>query len=278
VGVILGLLAAGFYGAGDFFGGWATRKDRLLAALFLIQVLGFLGSLVLLAIDHPAQVPWSDVARGMVGGSIGVCGLALLFAGMARGAVGVVAPLSAVGTALVPLLWGLAHGERPGALALVGAGAAMCGIGMVAWEPGVGDERGNVAAEAIFGAGAGLGFGTALTIFSTTSDDAGFWPLAGSRFGPVVLVGIVVCLRRVKPVSATTPWPQVGAAAAGDVGATALQFLAFREGLTSVVAPVSSLFPAFTVLLARLIYKEHITPTRVGGLLLAVGGLVLLAT
>jgi drug/metabolite transporter (DMT)-like permease len=156
----------------------------------------------------------------------------------------------------------------------VGATLAIGAIAAIAFEPGAGSVP--MATGALFGAGAGLGFGIATTVFSTTSASSGFWPLAGSRLGPVVLVGIACLARRVNPVRGDLPVRMVIAAGLGDVAATALVFLAFQQGMTSIVAPVSAIYPAVTVVLARVLLDERIGRTRIAGLAVAASGLGLL--
>jgi drug/metabolite transporter (DMT)-like permease len=274
MGVLLAIASAVIFGASDLSG--ASRHTALLRALFWVQLVGFLGAGVLWLGDHPTHVPWDDFGKGSVIGVTGVLGAGIFYAGIQRGAVSVVAPLSALGTALVPLTYALINGERPGTLALVGAALAMAAIALISREPG--GERGSVAGGALFGVGAGLGWGASLTVLSTVSAHAGFTPLLASRLTGAMVVGLALFVRRVPPLAPEMPWRLIVFGGFGDISANALQLVAFRHGLTSVVAPITALYPASTVILARVLLKEQIGRSRVIGLLVAVGGITLLGS
>ena len=131
--VLLGILVALSYGAGDFLGGLATRSLPVTTVVAASQA----SALVVLAVTLPLEgtpVPWSDVGLGALAGSVGVVGVLLLYQGLATGAMGVVAPVTAVGAAVVPLVVGLATGERPAPVALLGAVLALGAVAL--WRAG----------------------------------------------------------------------------------------------------------------------------------------------
>src|SRR6476646_8753530 len=141
--VLLGLLAALSWGTGDFAGGLATRRAAETAVVLGTETTG----LILLLVIAPfvgGSPTAADVGLGSLAGIIGVGGLALLYRGLAQGRASVVAPISAVGAALLQVGWGLAHGEDPGGWALVGIVLALVAIGVVAGsaaEPAAGEGR-----------------------------------------------------------------------------------------------------------------------------------------
>ncbi|MCZ7530252.1 MAG: DMT family transporter [Acidimicrobiia bacterium] len=276
--LLIGLLTAGAYGSADFFGGFATRRNPLGAVVFTMMAVGLVvAPLLLIAFPEPfpsARVVWLSAGIGV----IGTASVALLYTGLAMGRMSVVAPISAVGGSVIPVFWGIARGERPSAIAIVGVVAAICAIGLVARGPGAepigGGSRTRELAVAV---GAGIGFGVVFIFFAETGDSAGFWPVLLSRcFSVPIVLGLALVTGRILrlPPAALKP---AGAAGLLDVSANALQLLALRRGLVTLVAPVAGLYPAITVLLARTVLKERMRRTQIVGLVVALTGLVLIA-
>ncbi len=142
----------------------------------------------------PARVVWLSAGIGV----IGTASVALLYTGLAMGRMSVVAPISAVGGSVIPVFWGIARGERPSAIAIVGVVAAICAIGLVAQGPGAepigGGSRTRELAVAI---GAGIGFGVVFILFAETGDSAGFWPVLLSRcFSVPIVLGLALVTGR----------------------------------------------------------------------------------
>ena len=276
--ILLGLLAALSWGTGDFAGGMATRRAAETAVVLGTETVG----LVLLLVIAPlvgGSPTAADLALGAAAGLVGVAGLALLYRGLAQGRASVVAPLSAVGAALLQVGWGLARGEQPGGWALAGIVLALVAIGVVAGsadEPATGDGLSR-RAEIVCGLGAAVGFGFYLILISETSDGAGLWTIVAARAAPVAVLVVVLGLLRRPLFPGRDALPLVGVAGVTDAGANALLLLAVRGGLLSVVAPVANLYPAVTVLLARAFGHERIGRFRLAGLALAVASLVLIS-
>ena len=180
------------------------------------------------------------------------------------------------------LAWGTANGEHPSTLALVGVACAIAAGGLIARERSQAVEV-HPGRELALAVSAGVGFGVSFIFYSETSKHAGFWPVLTGRGValPLALLAVLV----VRPRLVARPSLAVGrrgrtlAAAAGflDVSATALLLVAFREGLTSLVAPIAALAPAFTVALAWLVLSEPIARLQMAGLLLALLGLSFIA-
>jgi drug/metabolite transporter (DMT)-like permease len=276
--ILLGFLAALSWGTGDFAGGMATRRAAETAVVLGTETVG----LVLLLVIAPlvgGSPTASDLALGAAAGLVGVAGLALLYRGLAQGRASVVAPLSAVGAALLQVGWGLAGGEHPGGWALAGIVLALVAIGVVAGsadEPAAGGGLSR-RAEIVCGLGAAIGFGLYLILISETSDGAGLWTIVAARAAPVIVLLVVLGLLRRPLFPGRDAFPLVSVAGVTDAGANALLLLAVRGGLLSVVAPVANLYPAVTVLLARAFGHERIGRFRLAGLALAVASLVLIS-
>ena len=276
--ILLGLLAAFAWGTGDFAGGMATRKAPEMTVVLGTEVVGLV-LLLGIACFTSGSPTGSDVALGSLAGILGVGGLMLLYRGLAQGRASVVAPLSAVGAAILQVSWGLAGGEDPGVIALIGIVLALVAIGVVAGsaEEPMDATRMNRTTEIQCGLGAAVGFGFYLILISETSHGAGLWTAVAARTAPVVVLLVVLGLLRRPLLVPRAAAPLVTLSGFTDATANALLVVAVRQGLLSVVAPVANLFPAVTVLLARALGHEKIGRLRLAGLGLAVASLVLIS-
>jgi uncharacterized membrane protein len=277
--VVLGLLAALSWGSGDFAGGLAARRSPETAVVFGTEVVGLV-LVVGVALFTHGDPTGRDLGFGAVAGLLGVAGLACLYRGLARGRASVVAPLSAVGAAVLQVTWGIAGGEQPGALAVIGIVLALLAIGVVAGAAGEGEEQHTLSGreEVALGLLAAVGFGAYLVLISETSDAAGMWTVVAARVAPVIALALALPLLRRPLVPARPALPAVTIAGLTDAGANALLLAAVREGMLSLVSPVANLYPAVTVLLARAFGHERIGRVRLAGLGLAVAALVLIGT
>ncbi|MEZ5170481.1 MAG: DMT family transporter [Acidimicrobiia bacterium] len=275
---LLGLLTAGAFGSSDFLGGFVTRRNAVTAVLVTTLATGFLVSPLLLVL-FPEPFPGTRVVLLSAGvGIIGTAGLGLLFTGLSIGRMSVVAPISAVGSSVIPVLWGILTGERPSVVAVVGIVAALVAIVLVARGPEAQPfEGGSRVRELLVAAGAGIGFGVAFIFFSETGDHAGFWPVFLSRCFSLPILLVIVVVARLPKRLTSRDYPLSIGGALLELSANAFQLLAFRRGLISLVAPVSGLYPAVTVLLARVVLSERMGRSQVAGLAIALTGLVLIA-
>jgi drug/metabolite transporter (DMT)-like permease len=276
VAIIVGLLVAASFGSGDFLGGLASREANTITVLATAQLVALMGATIV-ALVAGGPLTGSVVLLGIGAGTLNVVALGCLYQGLAIGQIGEVAPVAAVVSAVIPVCWGLAIGERPPALALVGGALAVVAAALITLERDeqLGMRMGRAVLLAL---SAGVGFGTSFILFADASHHSGFWPVLTARVAAVVGVGIVVVASRA-PRSLPTR-PRVRAIGAGflDVLATSLLLVAVRLGLVAVVAPVAALAPAFTVLGAWWYLREKASWVQVGGLALALTGLVLIAT
>jgi len=227
----------------------------------------------------------ADLAWGAASGVVGMIGLVLFYWALGAGRMTVVAPVSAVTSALVPLVFGLLAGERPASLALAGALLALPAIVLIAREPGDrpgDDELDRPPRETpriqvlVAAAAAGAAFGTFFVMISRSGHDSGLFPLAAARGASVLLVASALLVRRpgrADPVGART----AVLAGAFDISANALFLLASREGLLTLVGVIGSMYPASTVVLARVVLRERLAAHQLIGLGLAALSLVAVA-
>lgn len=274
--VLLALFSALSYGISDYCGGRAARTAPTFVVTLVAQ-LAALGcttiAVVVLADPFPGG---SDVAWSVAAGLASITGLTSFYYALANGAMTVVAPITAVVSAVVPVGVGVASGERPSALALGGVVLALIAVALVS---GLGGRAARptsprVAGFAVVG---GVGFGLLFVFLDRTSDDSGVWPLLISQLATIPIVAGVVTTRRL-------PFPPprdiAGVMAlAGVLGVAAnMSYLAAtREGLLSLVAVVTSMYPASTVLLATVLDGERMSRSQAVGLGLAATALGLVA-
>jgi drug/metabolite transporter (DMT)-like permease len=273
--VLLALLGAASYGVSDFIGGMFGKRASAWAVAATGGVGGAITSLVL-ALVNPGDPAFADLAWGAAAGIGAGVGTAFLYRGLASGRMGVVAPVSGVLAVVLPVVVGVVTGERPGTLVWLGIVAAIPAIWLVAREPSTQDGQAN-GSGARDGVLAGVGFGGLFACLGQVHDGAGFWPLVLNQVVGVIVVAIAATLVH-------APWlprhrPAWGGALAGILGgiATWAFLLATHHGLLSVSAVLTSLYPAFTVLLAAIVLREHVHRLQAWGLALCGVAVVLVA-
>lgn len=273
--ILLSLLAAASYGLGDFNGGVFSKRGGPWAVSLMAQIGGTV-LVVVVALVLGGSPTTVDLGWAVLAGVANGFGTAFLYRGLASGRMGVVAPVSGVGAVLVPVAVGVATGERPEALVWVGVLIALPAIWLVSREPVDGPAVG-AGSGVTDGVLAGLGFGTLFAALAQIPEEAGFLPLALNQLvAGVAIVAVALALRQ--------DWvPRnryaLGGIISGVLGAlaTGLFQVATQHGYLAVAAVITSLYPAFTVLLAALVLREHVHRTQAVGLALCAGAVVLVA-
>lgn len=275
--IVLALLGALIYGGADFSGGLASRRAPALAVVFGGQLAGT-AVLGVLIVAVPGRFDAASVLWGAAAGLSGGVALLLFYRSLATGAMTVVAPLTAVMSAIVPVVGGIAFGERPSVLALAGVALAVVAVVLVSAEhgrlPTPAMFRGRAIAGPLL---AGAGFGLLFVLLSRAAPDTGFWPLLGARAASLTLFAVVALVARRSLVPRAAPPALVVASGVGDMTANLLFVVASRLGLLSIVGVLLALYPAATVLLAMLLLRERLHPVQVAGLAVAGSGVVLIA-
>jgi drug/metabolite transporter (DMT)-like permease len=276
--VLLAAVSAAVWGTGDFCGGKATQKSNALTVTVASQLFG-LPVLVLgvIALGHRRMDP-SEMTFGALAGIAGFLGIVLLYRGLARGAMAVFAPTSAVTSAVIPLVVGLIFEKAPSTLALIGAVCAVLAIGLVSMG---GNGINKAVTPGLIGLALATGamFGIFFALLGTVNSDSGLWPLVGVRIGSLGIGLITVLATRTSLRLAPEPRRLAMTAGVLDISANGLYVLALGAGgPLSIIAPVASLYPVSTALLALSIDKERVRPIQLAGLGLAATALVLVAT
>ena len=272
--ILLALSSAIVYGVADWCGGRASRFHPSAIVTLIGQIVSLVLIIVAVAVAGTPAPGLATFAWGWLAGAAGAVGLACLYYAFANGAMTVVAPISAVVGAVLPVTVGLALGERPAVIAYVGIGIAIVSVALVSGAVGHHD-RPTPHRIMGFAVVAGLGFGVLFVALDRTDSASGLWPLVAARSSSVPLL-IVVALVMGARVGSERRWLQLAVVAGGlDMAANVLYLEATRGGLLSVVAVVSSLYPASTVMLAFVFDHERVHRWQAVGMAGAVAALVL---
>ena len=270
----LALAAAVLAGTGDFFGGRATKKTNIISVLAISHFLGLL-IILLIAPLMAEEFKTGDFLLGVLASSFGLLGLSLLYRGLAKGPMAIVAPITAVACATLPVIWGLFSGEKLSTQQIIGVFVGLFAIFLVSWTPGgQAGIKGMLVLEALI---AGLAFGAFFIVIDGTSETTAPWPVVGSRVFSVLAIFLFVIIRRksIKPEGNSTPY--IIGAGFFDTLANIVLLAALNKGLLSLVSILASFYPAVTVLLARLFLKEMMLKSQVIGLVLGLTSIGLLA-
>jgi len=274
--VALGALASICWGVADFLGGLRTRSLTLVAVLVVSQLTG-LAAAAVVALAVAEAPPLTDLTPALIAGVCQLIGIAALYRALAIGTMSVISPVSAGGAAALPVIVGLASGERPEALQYAGMAAALVGIVLATRRPAGSAPSSSPEAFVLAGVAA-LGFGGFYVGIDAAVDQAEpLWALLAARASAAVL--LVVALLALRPPLRIAPadLPSLVAIGLLDVAANGLIALGTDTGLVSVVAVLGSLYPVATVVLARAVLGERLAPIQVAGVIAALAGVALLA-
>ncbi|MEA2000800.1 MAG: DMT family transporter [Actinomycetota bacterium] len=265
--ILLALAAAALSGSGDFLGGLASRRGRVMAVVLTNHVAGVI-TVLLLGPLFGGGLDGRTILWGSFAGLSGAAAVIALYSGFARSSMAVVSPIAAVGAGVWPVLWQILGGEVPGPV--VSAGLV---VGLVAiWTISSGGhlhEAEEVRTGVIYGVLAGLGFGGLLILLSLGTDSSGIWALLPARIaGSVVMLIVVGATGREFRPQRGSMIPSVGAGVLVTLG-NGFFVLATTKGSLAVVSVLAAMFPATTVILAWAFLGERLTGQRRVGLVLA---------
>jgi drug/metabolite transporter (DMT)-like permease len=282
---LLAIGSALLYGAADFTGGLTTRRAGTIPVVVLSQASGLILLALMLPLLPDASPARIDLFWGALAGLTGGIGVALLYRALAIGTMAVVAPTTAVCAVAIPVVVSVLLGERPVPLAIAGIGLGIASIVLVsqqrtAEEPG----RPSLASprNRRLGVGTALASGVAIGFFfltlAQTRSEAGMWPILVARLFSVTLFAAVAIARGISIRMPARVAALVIACGVIDMLANALYLLAARQGPLSIVVTLSSLYPASTVLLARIVLGERLNLWQISGVACALAAVVLIVS
>ncbi len=280
-GIVLSLLAAAVYGAGDFVGGLAARRVSVLFVVGIGQVVGLVGLAALSLVLPADQVRPTDLWWGAASGLSTAVGITLLYTALATGRMSVVAPITALCALAVPVVFAFVVGLAVGLLAAAGIGVAALAVALISREPDRAGASQTATARAVaLAVAAGLGIGVFYVTMGRTDPASGLWPLVAARGASTALftLGALVSLPRWRRAAAPAAllWQWAALSGLFDSAANALYLLASREGNLAVVATLTSLYPASTVFLAAVALGERLRLAQIAGLGLATLAVVMI--
>ncbi len=270
----LSLCAAASWGGGDFCGGLAAKRASVFRVVAVAHGCGLIAMLLMAGLTGEPVPPASDLMWGAFAGLAGAFGIAALYKALAIGRMGVVAPVASVITGVMPVLVGFRTEGMPDRIQLFGFALALVSIWLVARPSEYIDSHRGVGLAIL----AGVMFGLFLIAGKQAGHHGVFWPLVAARLVSTTLMLAIVALapRDPQPLRAVL-WPMVLSGLLDSAG-NALFIAATRHGRLDVAAVLSSLYPASTVILARVLLKERISKLQGAGIAGALASVALIAT
>ena len=270
--IVLALSASLTWGLADFFGPLKGRTLGALRALVYVQLGGLAAIALAIAIrgKGPADVNALFAIPAAISGTLG---LYAYYRGMAVGAMSIVAPIAGI-SAAVPVIFGIATGDRPSLWQWLGIGAALGGVFLASREPGRG---GRVAAGVGLALLAAIGFGGYFPPMHAAGEADFWWASLIFRMTSTSVILAAVAVRRPSLAVSTREVPLLALIGIGDMLGNLLFAAASTSGLVSITSVLASLYPIITVLLARLVLKERVARSQEAGIALTLAGVALIS-
>ena len=265
---LLALASSLSWGTSDFFAGLASKRRPAVA------VVGWTQGLALVVISVVVTVRWDTVTWGgwplwaVAAGLSGMGGLVCFYTALSSGTMGVVAPIAALGV-VVPIVLGVATGEKPSPWAWVGMLVAVVGVTLASGPELTGEVSARPVVLASFAA---VGFGLALFCLDRGARTSTLFTLWGMRLTSVTILLVLALALRTAGGVTVRETPALLAIGCGDLAANGLFAYASARGQVSVTSVLGSLYPVVTAVWARLLLDERLRRIQQVGVALAVGG------
>ncbi len=282
--IIFGLLSAFSYGYADFVGGLAAKKVRALTVTTISFCFGLLLA-IFMSLFVGANFSQAAISSGIYAGIASGIAISCLYAALALGPISIVSPLTAVISAVIPVIFDLATGAELGPFALIAIGLVLVAVVLVAFVPGQ-DFRLPSLRALLYSLGAGVGFAGIFVFLDGAPSDSGLATLIVMRVVGITLMlaGLTYAFFKYRPkqfletsiFGRSLIW-LVLLAGSGDVLGNVFFLVATRAGELAIAAVLTSLYPVGTILLARIVLKERIAKSQSLGIVLAIGACVLIA-
>ncbi len=270
--VLFGLVSAACWGAGDFSGGLATKRTNVFGVIVVSQFVGII-LLITSALAFSEHMPSPEhLFWGGMAGLAGVIGVIALYRALASGRMGLAAPVSAVLTAAVPVIFSIFVESLPNALQVVGFGLALIAVWLISQTDDLTVRLHDLGLPIV----AGIGFGFFLIIINRVSEASILWPLVAARAASLVTLFVFAMLARRQWLPQARWLPLIFLGGILDAGGNAFFALAGQVGRLDVAAVLASLYPAMTVLLAWLVLKERVSRVQAVGIVAALAAIVLI--
>jgi drug/metabolite transporter (DMT)-like permease len=273
VAIALGLAASLSWGVADFLGGIQSRRMPVVAVVLGSQLAGLVLVAVVVAVRGEGIPGGTFLLYASLSSVGGIVGLTAFYRALSIGAMGVVAPLSST-AAVIPLVVGIATGDRPSAVQAAGVVVAITGVVLASREAG---EHGSVARGAGFALLSAVGFGCFFVAMDKASDGDVLWAVCVNRTVSVALLALALLITRPALGLRLVDMRRLAVVGVLDILANGFFALAATKGLVSVVAVLASLYPVVTVVLARVVLHERLRAVQRVGAALALAGVALIS-
>lgn len=277
--ILFGLLSALSWGTGDFSGGLATRRSNVYVVVIVSQLVGVMTLIIWAVVSAEAWPDMYDLIWGGAAGLAGAVGLLALYQGLAQGRMGVVAPLTAVMAAALPVVYGAFTLGFPGASQQGGFVLALIAVWLISREQETHPlhTANAFATDLRLAIIAGSGFGVFFILIGRASETAVLWPLVSARIASITTLFAAALVLHQQQLPMRSQLPLIMLAGIFDTGGNVFFALAAQAGRVDIAAILASLYPAATILLARFILHEHIALVQWVGIALALMAVILIA-
>ena len=278
--IVFALCAAALYGSADFLGGLAARRSAVMPVMIFSQLAGSCMLVAVLPLLPPASASIADLLWGAAAGVALTIGLTQLYQALALGKMSLAAPVTAVLAVVFSGCVGVLAGDRLSLSAFAGIALALAAIILISQEGAPKSAPPNDAAHSspVFpiAVSAGVFIGVFFVALKQSSAASGLLPLASARLTALVVLALVALSRR-SPlrVRRDAVW-LILLGGTLDILANVLYVLAARHGMLTIAATLTSLYPASTIILARLVLGERLRTIQIAGLSCAGIGVVLI--
>jgi len=277
----LALISGLMWGTGDFFGGFVSRKVRPVKVLILSYPIG-LFFLVIMAFMLPGNITRDSIVYGSIAGVIGILAIGSLYIALAIGPMGVMSPVSAATSTVIPIIIGIFIGEKINSLGWLGIFLAIIAVIMVSFERGEGKAKLSVSLKGlVIAISSGMFIGMFLSIVGLSSSESGIWTLVFARIVSTLIAFSYFFITKNEDFKSTYKSNLIALiliSGALDATANALFVIATQSGYLTVTAVIASLFPAATVVLAAAFLKERLRVMQILGVVLALLASAILST
>lgn len=276
LGALLALLSSLSWGVADFIGGLAARRAGPVQVLAVAYPAGAVVLTLVALFVIPGNLTPAVLPYAFVAGAIGALAIGLLYAALTRGPMGVVSPITAVMSGAVPVVAGVLTGESLSGLAIAGMVLAVFAVILVSRESGEAHERTPVSAL-LLSIASGTSIGLYLTAIGLAPEDSGVWVATIGRWVSTVAMLLTLVLVVRSFTRARFPWLLAIVSGILDASANGIFQLATQRGLLAIVAVIGSLYPAATVVLARIFIQERLNRLQITGVIAALAAAASLA-
>lgn len=272
--ILYGLASAAGWGAGDFYGGLTTKRINVYRVILISQIIGVTMLLAFAVIIAEPLPSFDDLLLGGIAGISATSGLAALYLGLARGHMGIVAPVAAVVASILPILVAFFTEGLPSNSQLIGFGFALLAVWLLS---SAGDDRTFTRRDLRLPVIAGMGFALFYILIDRVDDDALIWPLVAARVTSITILSLVNIVQRRRESISGKQLGIIAATGIFETGGGVFFALATHVGRLDVSTILSSLYPAVTVVLAWAVLKERFKRQQWAGIFLTLVALVLIA-